>query len=158
MRSAAGSPFADIFETFFGGGGGQGRGPRSRRERGQDALLRVEVDLDEVIFGTHRDLEVDTAVVCETCNGSCCQPGTHPVTCDICHGTGSIQRSVRSLLGNVMTSSPCGTCRQIIWEHCRDTTILLVNLQGQTEELQIRDLLPRAFDARYLKEISRDKK
>lgn len=50
---------------------------------------------------------------------------------------------------------PCGTCRQIIWEHCRDTTILLVNLQGQSEELQIRDLLPRAFDARYLKEISR---
>jgi molecular chaperone DnaJ len=33
------------------------------------------------------------------------------VTCDICRGTGSIQRSVRSLLGNVMTSSPCGTCR-----------------------------------------------
>jgi cytidine deaminase len=52
---------------------------------------------------------------------------------------------------------PCGTCRQIIWEHCRDTTILLVNLQGQTEELQIKDLLPRAFDARYLKEISRKK-
>lgn len=50
---------------------------------------------------------------------------------------------------------PCGTCRQIIWEHCRDTTILLVNLQGQSEELQIKDLLPRAFDARYLKEISR---
>jgi len=102
--------FGDIFETFFGGGGNS-RGPKSRRERGQDALLRVEIDLDEVIFGTHRDLEVDTAVVCETCNGSCCQPGTAPVTCDICHGTGSIQRSVRSLLGNVMTSSPCGTCR-----------------------------------------------
>jgi molecular chaperone DnaJ len=102
--------FGDIFETFFGGGGTT-RAPKSRRERGQDALLRVEVDLDEVIFGTHRDLEVDTAVVCETCNGSCCQPGTAPVTCDICHGTGSIQRSVRSLLGNVMTSSPCGTCR-----------------------------------------------
>ena len=104
--------FGDIFETFFGGAsGGAQRGPRSRRERGQDALLRVEVDLDEVIFGAHRDLEVDTAVVCETCGGSCCQPGTAPVTCDICHGTGSIQRTVRSLLGNVMTSSPCGTCR-----------------------------------------------
>ena len=102
--------FGDIFETFFGGGGG-GRSPKSRKERGQDALLRVEVDLDEVIFGTHRDLEVDTAVTCETCHGSCCQPGTAPVTCDICHGTGQIQRAVRSLLGNVMTSSPCGTCR-----------------------------------------------
>jgi molecular chaperone DnaJ len=103
--------FGDIFETFFGGGGGTSRGPRSRRERGQDALIRVEVDLDEVIFGTHREMEVDTAIVCETCNGTCCQPGTAPVTCDICHGTGSIQRAVRSLLGNVMTSSPCGTCR-----------------------------------------------
>lgn len=104
--------FGDIFETFFGGGGGGGRrGPRSRRERGQDALLRVEVDLDEIIFGTHRDIEVDTAILCETCQGSCCAPGTSPVTCDICHGTGSIQRAVRSLLGNVMTSSPCGSCR-----------------------------------------------
>ncbi|WP_394552098.1 molecular chaperone DnaJ [Agromyces sp. MMS24-JH15] len=102
--------FGDIFETFFGGGQ-QSRGPRSRRERGQDALIRVEVGLDEVIFGTHRDLEVDTAILCETCNGSCCQPGTAPVTCDICRGTGSINRTVRSLLGNVMTSSPCGTCR-----------------------------------------------
>ena len=101
--------FGDIFDTFFGGQ--QQRGPKSRRERGQDALLRVEVDLAEVIFGAHRDLEVDTAVLCDTCQGSCCQPGTSPITCDICRGTGSIQRAVRSLLGNVMTSTPCGTCR-----------------------------------------------
>jgi molecular chaperone DnaJ len=101
--------FGDIFESFFGGG--QSRGPRSRRERGQDALVRVEVDLDEIIFGTTREIDVDTAVLCETCDGSCCAPGTHPVTCDICHGSGQIQRTVRSLLGNVMTSSPCGTCR-----------------------------------------------
>ncbi|MFD6055289.1 molecular chaperone DnaJ [Agromyces sp. NPDC060279] len=102
--------FGDIFETFFGGGQ-QSRGPRSRRERGQDALIRVELGLEEVIFGTHRELEVDTAVVCETCHGSCCAPGTSPVTCDICHGTGQIQRTVRSLLGNVVTASPCGSCR-----------------------------------------------
>lgn len=103
--------FGDIFETFFGAAQGRTTGPRSRRERGQDALLRIEVDLDEVVFGTKRDLEVDTAVLCEACDGSCCAPGTHPVTCDICHGTGQIQRAMRSLLGNVMTSSPCGTCR-----------------------------------------------
>jgi molecular chaperone DnaJ len=107
--------FGDIFETFFGaaagGGGGTQRGPRSRKERGQDALLRVELDLDEVIFGSKRDLDIQTAVLCETCNGSCCAPGTSVQTCDICNGTGSIQRTVRSLLGNVMTSSPCGTCR-----------------------------------------------
>ncbi|GAA3338792.1 molecular chaperone DnaJ [Curtobacterium pusillum] len=105
--------FSDIFDAFFGGGGGGGRGngPRSRAERGQDALLRIDVDLDEVVFGTHKDVEVDTAVLCETCGGSCCAPGTSPQTCDICGGTGHIQRQVRSLLGNVVTSAPCGTCR-----------------------------------------------
>jgi cytidine deaminase len=53
---------------------------------------------------------------------------------------------------------PCGTCRQIIWEHCRNTTIVLANLQGETETLNIHDLLPRAFDARFLKEMSANKK
>lgn len=108
---AGGFGFGDIFETFFGAAQGRTTGPRSRRERGQDALLRIEVELDEVIFGTKHDVEVDTAILCATCTGSCCAPGTSPVTCDICGGSGSIQRSVRSLLGNVMTSSPCGTCR-----------------------------------------------
>ena len=101
--------FGDIFETFFGGG--RTTGPRSRRERGQDGLVRVEVDLDEVIFGTKRDVEVNTAILCTTCNGSCCAPGTSPVRCDICGGSGQIQRTMRSLLGNVVTSNPCGTCR-----------------------------------------------
>lgn len=103
--------FGDIFETFFGGGGARSARPRSRRERGQDALVRVTLELRDVVFGTHRDLEVDTAVLCETCDGSCCQPGTQPVTCDICHGSGQVQRTVRSLLGNVVTSQPCTTCQ-----------------------------------------------
>jgi molecular chaperone DnaJ len=104
--------FSDIFETFFGAAGGQRAGrPRSRRERGQDALVRVTMELGDVVFGVHRDIEVDTAVLCETCQGSCCQPGTSPVTCDICHGTGNVQRQVRSLLGNVVTSQPCNVCQ-----------------------------------------------
>lgn len=103
--------FSDIFETFFGGAGTRNSGPRSRRERGQDGLVKVEVDLDEVIFGTKRDLEVTTAILCATCEGSCCVPGTSPVRCDICGGSGQIQRTMRSLLGNVVTSNPCGTCQ-----------------------------------------------
>ncbi len=113
--------FGDIFDTFFGGG--QARGPRSRAERGQDALLRIDLTLQEVVFGVAKSVEVDTAVLCETCQGDCCRPGTSMVTCDICRGSGQIQRQVRSLLGNVMTSSPCGTCRgfgQTIPEPCLD--------------------------------------
>jgi len=103
--------FGDIFETFFGAaGGGRGARPRSRRERGQDALVRITLDLGDVVFGVHRDIEVDTAVLCETCKGSCCQEGTSPVTCDVCGGSGHVQRQVRSLLGNVVTTQPCGSC------------------------------------------------
>jgi len=46
---------------------------------------------------------------------------------------------------------PCGTCRQIIWEFARDATIVFANLKGQREEFHIADLLPHAFDARFLK-------
>jgi cytidine deaminase len=49
---------------------------------------------------------------------------------------------------------PCGTCRQIIWEFAKQATIVMANLRGQREEVHILDLLPRAFDARFLKEAS----
>jgi molecular chaperone DnaJ len=103
-------PFSDIFDTFFGGGQAH-RGPRSRAERGQDALIRVEVELADVLFGTSKTIELDTAILCEACQGSCCAPGTEPQVCDICRGTGQIQRTVKSMLGNMITQSPCGSCR-----------------------------------------------
>jgi molecular chaperone DnaJ len=117
--SEAGFGFGDIFETFFGGGGS--RGPRSRAERGQDALLRVELSFEEAVFGVEKSIPVDTAVLCETCNGSCAKSGTSAQVCDICRGAGQVQTQVRSLLGSVITSSPCGSCRgygHIIPEPC----------------------------------------
>jgi cytidine deaminase len=51
---------------------------------------------------------------------------------------------------------PCGTCRQIIWEFCKNAHIKLLNLRGESQTVNIRELLPRAFDARFLKEIKQD--
>lgn len=103
--------FGDIFETFFGGFGGSQRGPRPRAERGEDAMIRVDVELRDVVFGVQHEITINTAVLCESCQGSCCQPGTVPVTCDVCRGTGQVQRQVRSLFGNVVTNHPCGSCQ-----------------------------------------------
>jgi cytidine deaminase len=47
---------------------------------------------------------------------------------------------------------PCGACRQIIWEFCGDIPVVLGNLRGDTESLQMAMLLPRPFDAAFLKE------
>jgi len=46
---------------------------------------------------------------------------------------------------------PCGTCRQIIWEFAKGAKIVFANLKGDTEIFEVVDLLPRAFDARFLK-------
>ena len=107
---AGGFSFDDIMDAFFGGGGQRG-GPRSRVQRGQDALLRLTVDLAEAAFGVTHDIKVDTAVVCETCDGSGANEGSEPVTCGTCHGHGEVQHVQRSPLGSIRTSRPCPTCQ-----------------------------------------------
>jgi len=104
----AGFGFSDIMDAFFGAA--TSRGPRSRARRGQDALIRLEVDLSEAAFGATRELTVDTAVVCPTCGGPGTAPGTEPTTCDICHGRGEVQQVQRSFLGQIMTARPCPQC------------------------------------------------
>ena len=46
---------------------------------------------------------------------------------------------------------PCGVCRQIIWEFCGDVPVVLANLTGRTETIPMSELLPRAFDSKFLK-------
>jgi molecular chaperone DnaJ len=103
-----GFAFTDIMDAFFGGGAA--RGPRSRQRRGQDALIRLELDLVETAFGTTKELQVDTAVGCPTCNGGGAAPGTSPTSCPTCKGRGEVQQVQRSFLGQVMTSRPCPQC------------------------------------------------
>lgn len=108
-----GFSFSDIMDAFFGGGAGGGpqRGPRSRAQRGQDALVHVDIDLGEAVFGAETPLVIDTATVCSTCHGEGAQPGTGRRTCDVCGGRGEIQQVQRSFLGQVMTSRPCTACQ-----------------------------------------------
>ncbi|WP_232677014.1 molecular chaperone DnaJ [Nocardioides sp. R-C-SC26] len=120
----AGFSFTDIMDAFFGGAaGGNGRGPRSRVRRGQDALIRIEIDLAEAAFGVARELNVDTAVTCTTCTGSGAASGSHPVPCETCRGQGEVAHVQRSFLGEVRTLRPCAACRgfgSIIPEPCRE--------------------------------------
>jgi molecular chaperone DnaJ len=107
-----GFSFSDIMDAFFSqSGGGARRGPRSRQRRGQDALIRLDIDLSQAVFGAERELTMDTAVVCETCHGDGSQPGTGTRVCDVCAGRGEVQQVQRSFLGQVMTSRPCVACQ-----------------------------------------------
>jgi molecular chaperone DnaJ len=121
----AGFSFTDIMDAFFGGnaGGGPTRGPRQRTRRGQDALIRLEVDLAEAAFGVSRELKVDTAIRCTTCGGDGAAPGSEPVTCETCHGHGEVAHVQRSFLGEIRTLRPCPACRgfgSVIPDPCRE--------------------------------------
>jgi molecular chaperone DnaJ len=115
---SAGSPFSgfggfgDVFEAFFGGAGGGGRGGarRSRVRPGADALLQMSLTLEEAAFGVRRELNVETAILCEKCHGAGTAPGTKPRTCPTCGGTGELQSVQRSFLGQVMTTRACTAC------------------------------------------------
>jgi len=110
----------DIMDAFFGGGAAT-RGPRSRVQAGGDALIRLDLDLDETVFGTTKDITVDTAVLCDACIGAGTAPGTHPTTCVTCSGRGEVQSVQRSFLGQVVATRPCPTCAgtgQVIPEPC----------------------------------------
>ena len=107
-----GFSFSDVMDAFFGAGGtASGRGPRPRVQRGQDALVRLDLDLSKAVFGSEEELFIDTATGCSTCGGDGAQPGTGRQTCPICQGRGEVQQVQRSFLGQVMTSRPCVNCQ-----------------------------------------------
>ena len=115
--------FGDIFDAFFGGGspfGGQ-RGPTGP-PRGQDLEVVADVSFEDAVFGCEHELTVRTAVRCEDCAGSGAQSGTAPQQCSECRGTGQVRRVRQSMLGQMVTASPCGRCNgigEIIATPCR---------------------------------------
>jgi molecular chaperone DnaJ len=115
--------FGDIFDTFFGGAspfGGQ-RGP-SGPPRGQDLEVVADVSFEDAVFGCEHELTVRTAVRCDDCAGSGAQSGTAPQQCSECRGTGQVRRIRQSMLGQMVTASPCGRCNgigEIIATPCR---------------------------------------
>ncbi|MBV9351855.1 MAG: molecular chaperone DnaJ [Mycobacterium sp.] len=114
----------DVFEAFFGGGFGGGsasRGPVGRVRPGSDSLLRMRLDLEECATGVTKQVTVDTAVLCDRCQGRGTNGDSMPVRCDTCGGRGEVQSVQRSLLGQVITSRPCPTCRgvgEVILDPC----------------------------------------
>ncbi|MFA9432787.1 molecular chaperone DnaJ [Egicoccus sp. AB-alg2] len=105
----------DVIDAFFGsafGGatgatGGSGRG---RTTPGRDVLVGVELELEDVVTGVRREVEVEVATPCDLCGGSGSASGRPPSACATCGGSGQVQRVVRTAFGQLATAAPCTSC------------------------------------------------
>ncbi|WP_437112306.1 caspase, EACC1-associated type [Streptomyces cinnamoneus] len=77
--------------------------------RGQDASIRQEFTLEETVFGTVKDITVDTAVMCSSCSGS--GWATAATCCEACQGRGERLQSKRGFLDESPRVRPCPTCQ-----------------------------------------------
>jgi len=105
-----GVDLGDIFETFFGSGGGSRR-RRSMGRDGQDVRSELEITLKEVLIGVERELTYQKQTVCSGCSGTGAEGGAKPDACANCQGTGQVTRIQQSFLGQIQTRTTCPTCQ-----------------------------------------------
>jgi molecular chaperone DnaJ len=100
---------ADLFAAFFGDDlfGSAGR---SRPARGGDLAVALEVELSEAATGVTREVEIEVAATCQTCGGDGAEPGTEPIACSRCGGSGMLQQVSRSLFGEFVRTQSCPRC------------------------------------------------
>ncbi|MDR1664567.1 MAG: molecular chaperone DnaJ [Clostridiales bacterium] len=118
----------DIFSSFFGGDGGFGDifgGGRRRNgpRRGSDMQMRLNIKFEEAVFGTTKEVTLQSWDSCPTCKGSGAKPGTFAETCKKCNGTGRERVVQQSMIGLIQTETTCSACRgegKIIKEPCAD--------------------------------------
>lgn len=101
------SSFGDIFQEFFSfGAGGQGR-QRTAARPGDDLILTLNLEFNEAVFGTEKEVEIDTFVNCSKCNGTGAEPGTREAVCPACQGSGQVVQAQ----GFFRISTSCARCQ-----------------------------------------------
>src|ERR1700727_1481296 len=109
---------SDIFEAFFGSGGGggfgaifgSGFGGAGGAVQGGDIAVSAEITLDQVVTGASVDVAFEAVVLCETCHGNGAEPGTPIETCPKCQGSGQLRTVLRTPLGQVVQATTCDRC------------------------------------------------
>ncbi len=101
--------FSDIFEEFFGFGLG-GRQRRNAPRRGADLRYDMNLEFEEAVFGIEQQIEFSRRDTCSRCKGSGAEPGTTPVRCPTCDGSGEVRQVRQSFLGSMVNVTACPNC------------------------------------------------
>ncbi|HEV2591589.1 MAG TPA: molecular chaperone DnaJ [Gaiellaceae bacterium] len=96
----------DIFGGLFGSRGGQQQRPQ-RGQRGNDVEVEVNLSFEDALQGVQTVVPVQLELACHTCHGTGAAPGTAPVRCPKCGGSGVVATSQ----GLFALQQPCPQCR-----------------------------------------------
>ena len=114
----------DIFSSFFGGGfGGKTNRKQSGPRKGADLNLHLDITFEESFLGVEKEIVITRNETCSTCHGTGAKPGTNPMKCPNCKGTGQIKQVQNTILGQVQTTRTCPECHgtgEIIKEPCEN--------------------------------------
>ena len=115
-----GDIFGDLGDLF---GFGTGRSSRQANAATKGADLRYSIDLsfEEAYTGVSKEINVTRNEKCATCSGTGAKPGTHPETCSICGGKGTVTKLQNTLLGQMRVQTTCSNCHgtgKVIKEVC----------------------------------------
>lgn len=100
----------DIFEEFFSNMSGM-RSSRTRGPmRGNDLRVDLTITFEEAAFGAEKEVQVPRTQSCSHCGGSGAEPGTTPIVCNQCRGTGEVRQVQQSFLGSFVNISTCPSC------------------------------------------------
>jgi len=106
--------FGDIFDMFFGAGGGGGRssGEHARQQatQGNDLRYDLEITMEEAASGIPKSLRLSRMDACGTCHGNGSKAGSAPQACSACSGTGQVRHVQNTILGSFATVAPCARC------------------------------------------------
>jgi len=96
----------DIFGGLFNRGGGSRQQPQ-RGQRGNDVEVEVRVSFEDALKGVQTTVPVQLELACHTCHGTGAAPGTTPIVCPNCNGSGVVATSQ----GLFALQQPCPQCR-----------------------------------------------
>ncbi len=105
----------DLLNNIFGGfgfrpGGAYGGSTRTANTRGRDLQVSVRLTLEEIASGCEKEITVERARPCRTCNGRGTKNTSDIRTCPTCNGAGQIQRTSGGWLFSQVSYSVCPNC------------------------------------------------